>query len=57
MKETYNVKLLEQQFKSMGKVMNTVIGTAYSGTMEGPIRIALTHGKQTMTLTMSKDDS
>lgn len=57
MKETYNVKLIEKQFRSVCSVMETVLTTTSSATMEGPIRIALTHGKQTMTLTMSKDDS
>ncbi len=59
MKETYNVKLLEKQFKSMSKVMKAVLRTPLDGEeeIEGPIRVSLTHGEQTMTLTMSKDNS
>jgi len=57
-KEVYNVRLIETQFKSMSKVMKAVVQmpTLDGRTMEGPISVSLTHGKQTMTLTMSKND-
>ena len=59
MKEVYNVKLLEKQFKSMTKVMKAVVQmpTIGEAEIEGPIRVSLTHGEQTMTLEMSKEDS
>lgn len=55
-KEVYNVRLIEKQFKSMSKVMKAITETPNGWTMEGPISVTLTHGQQTMTLTMSKND-
>ncbi len=55
-KEVYNVKLIEKQFKSMSKVMKMIVETPFGSTMDGPISVTLTHGQQTMTLTMSKND-
>ncbi len=55
-KEVYNIRLIEKQFKSMSKVMKAITETPSGGTMEGPISVTLTHGQQTMTLTMSKND-
>ncbi len=55
-KEVYNVRLIEKQFKSMSKVMKAVTESQAGWTIEGPIRVSLTHGEQTMTLTMSKND-
>ena len=56
MKEVYNVRLLAKQFESMSKVMKAVVQmpTLGDGEIEGPIRVSLTHGEQTMTLEMSK---
>lgn len=55
-KEVYNVRLVEKQFKSMSKVMKAITEMHREWLIEGPIRVSLTHGQQTMTLTMSKND-
>ncbi len=55
-KEVYNVSLVHKQFLSICKVMETVVNIQTGWTMDGPIHIALTHGKQTMTLTVSMTD-
>lgn len=55
-KEIYNVKLLEKQFKSMSKVMKTIVAIPDGWNINGPIRVSLTHGNQTMTLEMSKEE-
>jgi len=55
-KQTYNVHLVEKQFQSICKVMKTVVNIQSGSMMDGPIRIVLTHGKQTMALTVSLTD-
>ncbi len=54
--ETYNVNLVEKQFQSICKVMKTVVNIQSGARMDGPIRIVLTHGKQTMALTVTMTD-
>ena len=55
-KEVYNVGLVHKQFQSICKVMETVVNIQTGWTMDGPIQIVLTHGNQTMTLTVSLTD-
>ncbi len=55
-KEVYSVGLVHKQFQSICKVMETVVDMQSGWFMDGPIRIALTHGKQTMTLTVTPAD-